>query len=118
MPRVGNKQFPYTREGVLMARAESRLTGLPISSETPFVDRIMREEMGGPRRPMGQMRTGNGRPMTRPAAPRPRPTRAAPRQAAPRQAAPNRATPRRPANPGMGMGARRQPSAPRQGMRY
>jgi len=44
MPRVGTKQFPYTEEGIQQARAESRMTGIPISSETPLVEKLLQEE--------------------------------------------------------------------------
>jgi len=44
MPRVGNKQFPYTPEGLSQARAEARLTGMPISGETPMVSKLLDEE--------------------------------------------------------------------------
>ena len=30
MPKVGTKQFPYTPEGIAMAKAEARMTGLPM----------------------------------------------------------------------------------------
>jgi hypothetical protein len=44
MPRVGTKQFPYTEEGIQQARAESRMTGIPISSETSLVAQLLQEE--------------------------------------------------------------------------
>ena len=44
MPRVGTKHFPYTEEGIQQARAESRMTGIPISSETPLVEKLLQEE--------------------------------------------------------------------------
>ena len=32
MPKVGNKEFPYTPEGIAAAQAESQDTGIPISN--------------------------------------------------------------------------------------
>ena len=47
MPKVGTKQFPYTPEGIAMAKAEARMTGLPMVGETPLVENMLREEEGG-----------------------------------------------------------------------
>ena len=33
MPKVGDKQFPYTEEGMVAAQAEAQATGLPIEED-------------------------------------------------------------------------------------
>lgn len=44
MPRVGNKQFPYTIQGQEMAEREAIMTGLPVEGENAFIDRLLQEE--------------------------------------------------------------------------
>lgn len=44
MPKVGDKQFPYTEEGMAAAQAESEATGLPIE-EDDMASELPQEEM-------------------------------------------------------------------------
>ena len=46
MPKVGDKQFPYTEEGMAAAQAESEATGLPIE-EDDMASELPQEEMQG-----------------------------------------------------------------------
>ena len=45
MPKVGTKHFPYTEEGLAMAREEAELVGHPIVYETDTA-RMVGEDMG------------------------------------------------------------------------
>jgi hypothetical protein len=40
MPKVGTKQFPYTEEGLAMAREEAELVGEPIVYETDTARKV------------------------------------------------------------------------------
>ena len=44
MPKVGDKQFPYTEEGIAAAQAESEATGLPIE-EDDMTSELPQEEI-------------------------------------------------------------------------
>ena len=44
MPKVGTKHFPYTEEGLAMAREEAELVGEPIVYETDTA-RMVGEDM-------------------------------------------------------------------------
>ena len=44
MPKVGNKDFPYTPEGMRAAREEAKRTGLPVEAENDTVGKLMDEE--------------------------------------------------------------------------
>lgn len=38
MPKVGSKEFPYTREGIAAAKAEALTTGLPIKARKTYAE--------------------------------------------------------------------------------
>ena len=44
MPKVGNKDFPYTPEGMRAAREEAKRTGLPVEAENDTVGKLLDEE--------------------------------------------------------------------------
>ena len=44
MPKVGNKEFDYTPEGMAEAEAYSEATGIPMSNA---MDRVQNYQMGG-----------------------------------------------------------------------